>query len=256
MLGQALRVEVGSLSSSCETKRFIESALLALLAAGPALAGCCGASDMFVRSAVEGCGLVFAFRPGVHPERFDRNAAADARTSRSTPEDLVSADGACPGMAPPRHGDANALADGAAGAPPPSTTGTVALGHTECDVVRGIGAPDNVNLSNNPRGDRVAVVNYSRGPARRHLHLHGGTPDLDRARRRAGGAAESGKPKPKKKPADVTCRDLVSIAFSAEARALGLDPAISRPLRHIANWPPAILPRRAAARFRRRRAPC
>ena len=61
------------------------------------------------------------------------------------------------------RGDANALADGAAGAPPPSTTGTVALGHTECDVVRGIGAPDSVNLSNNPRGDRVAVVTYSRG---------------------------------------------------------------------------------------------
>ena len=60
-------------------------------------------------------------------------------------------------------GGANALADGAAGNPPPSTTGTVALGHTECDVVRGIGAPDSVNLSNNARGDRVAVVNYSRG---------------------------------------------------------------------------------------------
>jgi hypothetical protein len=39
----------------------------------------------------------------------------------------------------------------------------VALGHTECDVVRGIGAPDSVNLSNNPRGDRVAVINYSKG---------------------------------------------------------------------------------------------
>ena len=64
---------------------------------------------------------------------------------------------------PPGTAGANALADGAAGAPPPSTTGTVALGHTECDVVRGIGAPDNVNFSNNPRGDRVAVVTYSRG---------------------------------------------------------------------------------------------
>ena len=62
-----------------------------------------------------------------------------------------------------RPADANALADGAAGAPPPATAGTVALGHTECDVVRGIGAPDNVNLSNNARGDRVAVVTYSRG---------------------------------------------------------------------------------------------
>ena len=80
-----------------------------------------------------------------------------------TPDELVAADGACPGMAAPGAG-ANALADGAAGNPPPSTTGTVALGHTECDVVRGIGAPDNVSLSNNPRGDRVAVVTYSRGP--------------------------------------------------------------------------------------------
>ena len=47
--------------------------------------------------------------------------------------------------------------------PPASRTGTVALGHTECDVVRGIGAPDSVNLSNNPRGDRLVVVNYSKG---------------------------------------------------------------------------------------------
>ena len=39
----------------------------------------------------------------------------------------------------------------------------MALGHTECDVVRGIGAPDSVNLSNNPRGDRVVVVNYAKG---------------------------------------------------------------------------------------------
>jgi len=82
------------------------------------------------------------------------------------PEDLVSAEGYCAGMAPAAvPADANALADGTtpAAAPAPSTTGTVALGHTECDVVRGIGAPDNVSLSNNSRGDRVAVVNYSRG---------------------------------------------------------------------------------------------
>ena len=47
--------------------------------------------------------------------------------------------------------------------PVPSTRGTVALGHTECDVVRGIGAPGNVSLSNNARGDRVAVVTYTQG---------------------------------------------------------------------------------------------
>jgi hypothetical protein len=76
-------------------------------------------------------------------------------------EDMVSAEGFCPGMAPP--GGATAMAEGAAAAPAPSTSGTVALGHTECDVVRGIGAPDSVNLSNNVRGERVAVINYSQG---------------------------------------------------------------------------------------------
>ena len=82
-----------------------------------------------------------------------------------TAEDLVSAEGACPGMTPPGSPtDANAMTEGGAGAPiVPSTTGTVALGHTECDVVRGIGAPDSVRLSNNARGERVAVVNYSQG---------------------------------------------------------------------------------------------
>lgn len=73
--------------------------------------------------------------------------------------DLINADGACPGM-PPR--DASALADGAAGVAPAS--GVVALGHTECDVARSVGAPDNVNIAANPRGDRVAVLTYSRGP--------------------------------------------------------------------------------------------
>src|ERR1700753_2089414 len=58
--------------------------------------------------------------------------------------------------------DAQALTNNAAGAPAPG--GTVALGHTECDVVRGIGAPDSVNLSGNPGGERVATVTWLRGP--------------------------------------------------------------------------------------------
>ncbi len=86
-----------------------------------------------------------------------------------TSDDLVTAEGYCPGMTPPpAPSDANALTDNPAGAPPapaaaPTPTGTVALGHTECDVVRGIGAPVSVNFSNNPRGDRVAVVTYLQG---------------------------------------------------------------------------------------------
>jgi hypothetical protein len=97
--------------------------------------------------------------------------------------------------------NANALADGAAATPAPSTTGTVALGHTECDVVRGIGAPDSVNISNNPRGDRVAVVNYSRGQRAGIYTFTAGR--LTSIERGSDPVAEpkTTKPKAKKKPA-------------------------------------------------------
>ena len=73
-------------------------------------------------------------------------------------ENLINADGACPGMP---SSDATALAD--TGQPAGAGQGSVALGHTECDVARAIGAPDSVAISNNPRGDRVATLTYSRG---------------------------------------------------------------------------------------------
>jgi hypothetical protein len=135
----------------------IRKPLLTLLLLGPVLAGCSSTpewmskdADWFSRS-----GRVFIRNVSIETPPLSPNKAV-------TPDELVSADGGCPGMAA-AGADANALADGAAGSPPPSTSGTVALGHTECDVVRGIGVPDSVNLSNNSRGDRVAVVNYSRG---------------------------------------------------------------------------------------------
>lgn len=77
-----------------------------------------------------------------------------------TAEDLVSADGACPGMTPP-PGPADANASTTAPAP---MGGTVALGHTECDVVRGVGAPSTVNISGDAAGRRVAVVTWTTGP--------------------------------------------------------------------------------------------
>ena len=136
-----------------------------MLVFAPLVAGCSSASNMFSSDLLSKDAEWFS-RPG---RLFIRNISIE--TPPLTPDkpvasdDLVSADGFCPGMAPAPGGpaDANALTEGAAAAPPPSTTGTVALGHTECDVVRGIGAPDSVNLSNNARGDRVALVNYSRG---------------------------------------------------------------------------------------------
>ncbi|HET7887245.1 MAG TPA: hypothetical protein VFL62_13535 [Bradyrhizobium sp.] len=80
-----------------------------------------------------------------------------------TPADLVSSDGACPGMTATNvPANANAMTDGAP-APVPVSNGTVALGHTECDVVRGIGAPTSVNISNSERGERLTVINFSQG---------------------------------------------------------------------------------------------
>jgi hypothetical protein len=134
--------------------------LLALLLFAPLVAGCSGASDLVSRDAE------WFSRPG---RLFIRNISIDAPpltpNKPATAEDLVSGEGFCAGMAPPGGSpvDANAATDGASAAPAPSTSGTVALGHTECDVVRGIGAPTNVNLSNNARGDRVAVVTYAEG---------------------------------------------------------------------------------------------
>jgi hypothetical protein len=127
---------------------------LALLA--PLIAGCTSATDMLSKDAE------WFSRPG---RLFIRNVSIDAPPlNPNTPvaaADLVSPDGACAGMGP---GDAQALADGPAGSPAPPMGGSVALGHTECDVVRGIGAPDSVNLSSSPGGERLAVVTWSRGP--------------------------------------------------------------------------------------------
>src|SRR5579871_6834134 len=139
--------------------------VLALLLLAPVLAGCgATASDIFSSDLLSKDAEWFS-RSG---RLFIKNVSID--TPPLTPdkpvtsEDLVSADGACPGMAAANAPtNANASSDGVA-APAPVATGTVALGHTECDVVRGIGAPNAVNISRSPRGERVAVINFVQGP--------------------------------------------------------------------------------------------
>jgi hypothetical protein len=140
-------------------------AALALLLFAPMLAGCgATASDIFASDMLSKDAEWFS-RSG---RLFIKNVSID--TPPLTPdkpvtaEDLVSAEGACPGMAAANvPTNANAMSDGTP-APAAAVTGTVALGHTECDVVRGIGAPNQVNISRGPRGDRVAVINFSQGP--------------------------------------------------------------------------------------------
>jgi hypothetical protein len=163
MVGQALKRRVG-IQLIVRDNRPYRKPLLALLVLAPMIAGCSSASDMFSSDLLSKDAEWFS-RPG---RLFIRNISIETPPlSPNQPvgaADLVSGEGYCPGMAPAGSpGDANALADGAAGAPTASTSGTVALGHTECDVVRGIGAPASVNLSGNSRGERVAVITYSQG---------------------------------------------------------------------------------------------
>jgi hypothetical protein len=134
-----------------------------LLVACPLLAGCAGAGDMFSSDLLSKDADWFSRSGRVFVKNVSIETPPLSPDKPVTPDDLISADGMCPGMAPPvTPADANALSDNAASAPP-ARPGVVALGHTECDVARGAGAPDNVNLSTNARGDRVAVLTYSRG---------------------------------------------------------------------------------------------
>ncbi len=175
--------------------------LLALLLLAPVIAGCSGASDLLSRDAEWFSG----------PSRlFIRNIEAPPLSPNKpvTAEDLVTAEGYCPGMAPPAGSpaDANAAADGSAAGGPvvPSTSGTVALGHTECDVVRGIGAPASVSLSSNPRGDRVAVVTYTQGQrAGIYTFTAGRLTSIERGPEAGGSAAEADKIQEEKSGGDV-----------------------------------------------------
>lgn len=153
-------------------------ALLVLAIAGPMLGGCAGASmsDVFSSDLMSKDAAWFS-RAG---RTIIRNVSIETPpltpNKPVTPEDLVSADGQCAGMPVPN--EANALADGGA-VPAPAATATatqvghVALGHTECDVVRGAGVPDNVNLSNDG-GTRVAVLTYAKGPRAGIYTFHSG----------------------------------------------------------------------------------
>lgn len=169
-----------------------------LLALAPLIAGCSSASDLMSKDAE------WFSRSG---RLFIRNISIDAPPlNPNTPvaaDDLVSAEGACPGMAPPGGAsDAQALTDGPAGAPPAQAKGgSVALGHTECDVVRGIGAPDSVNLSSNPRGERVAVVTWLHGPRAGIYTFNAGRLSMVERAPEPAAPPKMAKPKAKKKAA-------------------------------------------------------
>lgn len=122
--------------------------------AAPLVSGCAGAPDLLSRDAewFSRSGRLFIKNVSIEtpPLTPDRPVYTD---------DLISAEGQCPGME--ASGEAAALADTATSRP---RSAVVALGHTECDVARGAGQPDNVNVTADGAGRRVALLTYSRGP--------------------------------------------------------------------------------------------
>jgi hypothetical protein len=149
--GVDVRTNLNAWRKSIHAKQF-----LLLLAVAPVVAGCGSISDFSLKD------QEWFSRPG----RMFKNSSTIETPPLSvakevTSNDLISSDGQCAGMpAPSAPADANASTDAPAAALAP-----VALGHTECDVVRAIPvAPDNVNLSTNERGERLAHITWMHGP--------------------------------------------------------------------------------------------
>jgi hypothetical protein len=164
-----------------------------LLALAPVMAACSTSSDIFTRDADW-----FQRAGRLSISNVSISAPPLSPTSPVGAQDLVSAEGYCAGMPQPGGPDgAQALADGPAGAP--AAGGSVALGHTECDVVRGIGAPENVNLSSNPGGERQAVITWLHGPRAGIYTFTAGRLSSVDAAPQAEAPAKSAKPKAKKK---------------------------------------------------------
>ncbi len=141
--------------------RSILKALTGVFLLAPMVAGCGGMSDFsmkdqewFARPA-----RIFGTRS------LSIEAPPLSVASPVSANDLITADGACPGLAPAGSpSNANALQDtDQPGAVPGQSIGSVALGHTECDVARAIGSPDSVNISSNARGDRETTMTYTHG---------------------------------------------------------------------------------------------
>jgi hypothetical protein len=107
------------------------------------------------------------------------------RARAITANGLVEANGSCP---PPeaQQAPASATVDSPGGVAPATDTsallgGGIALGMSECDVVFRAGAPSNIQIDQNPNGDRTAVLTFNSGPRPGIYHFRGGAlTDIER----------------------------------------------------------------------------
>ena len=175
------------------------------LAVAVALCGC-GSTDFDTSAAWFAKPLnIYSSRGGYTYAQLD-----EAKRDRPvTPNDLVDANGACPRFAmpapaPPAPGGAEAST--AATAETPGVLGAgVAIGMSECEVVAHLGAPNAVNISRTPGGERAAALTFNSGPRPGVYRFAGGRlNEMDRVEGLPPPAAEPAKKKIVKKKPDKT----------------------------------------------------
>jgi hypothetical protein len=140
---------------------------LAALAMAVALAGC-GNTNLDTSAAWFSKPVdLFGSRAGYTYSSLDESKQERPITAN----DLVDANGACPGAAVPapvpmpvQSGPDNAGTSPAVSADGALIGGGVAIGMSECDVVARLGQPTATNLGRNPNGDRTAVLTFNGGP--------------------------------------------------------------------------------------------
>lgn len=129
--------------------------VLATLALVATVSACGSMGDI---SSVGSVSLVPKMGNLARPDWLTYSGSKDEFTLRQvTAADLVSAEGACP-MA---EAAADPSPDGAT--QPTLVAGGIALQMTECDVVRRAGAPEQVQVGADERGERAVVITYIRG---------------------------------------------------------------------------------------------
>jgi hypothetical protein len=98
------------------------------------------------------------------PPNFNEFQRREQARGPVGPNDLIDAAGRCPDVGPAQAPDVAGKQGGdASGQPAPPTAHPIALKMTECELVRAVGAPQNVEIGANDRGDRAVRIEYLAG---------------------------------------------------------------------------------------------
>lgn len=136
---------------------------------------------------------------------YSYSSLGESKLDRSiTANDLVDANGACPGYVALASPPPAASGPDAGAAPPDQGSafgGAIALGMSECEVVSRLGRATAVNVGQNPNGSRNSALTFTGGPRPGLYRFEGGRlSEMDRVEQPQSPQPENKKPA-KKKPA-------------------------------------------------------